>query len=104
MTDHVDVPLSDNGMDLIDRMQRAKAALKAWKEEESEVRTLILQEAQHDGESNIQLVTEEGVPVLTVTVSERTTVDRKKLEARFPEVFEEVISASPVVTVKLLDV
>lgn len=92
-----DLYLNEEQMEKIDALREARVARKAWEERESELRADILQ--MLGGEE--QALTGSGSVAVKVTTQVRRNVDRAKLEALYPEVFETVVSESTVTVVKL---
>lgn len=70
---------------------------KVLKAQESKIRDELL--ARLNGAP--RALTADGREAVTATVSSRRTVNRKRLEAMYPDVFDAVVDETEVVTVKI---
>lgn len=90
-----------------DDLVAAAAELKTLRAEQSElrkradnVRQRLLQTIAGNGAQ--EAVSAAGTPVARITVTHRTTIDRTKLEALYPDVFADVAAETPSMTVDIL--
>jgi hypothetical protein len=86
------VELSDEDIDLVKELAEARSQSNMWKKRADELRdTLMSTLSQTEATSAI---TAGGTPVIHVQRISTTRVNRKKLEAKYPDVFNDVAEAS----------
>lgn len=89
----------DSFLELATRLAMIRGAKKDLATEEAEIREQILKiMEQADVE---QVVTASGAPVISLTTQHRKTVNRSKLEALYPEVFDTVTEDTTAIVVKV---
>lgn len=94
--------LPEEMLELVARLLVTRRAKKDIEAEEKELRDMILQ-VMEENEVTTGLTASGNVAVELVS-QVRRTVNRAKLEAVYPEVFESVVEEKPVVIVKVNDV
>jgi hypothetical protein len=91
--------LDNDEVELVKRLAEARQNRGDWEKIEKTLRTQILQVIQGQGAQ--AGITASGAPLVRISTSTRRTVDAKKLEALYPEVYDEVMKES---TVEKLDI
>lgn len=81
------------------RLGTLRAARRDIEAEEQAVRSKIIEHLERTGES--QVFTASGQVAATLRVSVRTSINRAKLEAVYPEVFAQVVTATRVQSIWL---
>lgn len=100
--------LADDEIALVEELAMARSQANMWKKRGDEIRDKLL--ARLDEAGVAQAITASGMPAVHVTTIMTTRVNRKKLEAKYPQVFEDVVEPSETrkleidIPVELLDV
>jgi hypothetical protein len=92
------VPEADIVM-LSNRLGHLRAAKRDIEAEEQSIRTAIIDHLEATGES--QVFTASGQVAATLRISVRSGINRSKLEALYPEVFANVVTATRVKSIWL---
>lgn len=96
MVDDDGVVLADNELALVRELRETRQWKRKLEARENELRKTLLEKV---GDRDRGL-TAAGATVLQVQRQHRTGVDRKRLEALYPEVYEDVCTESEVVVLK----
>ena len=91
--------LNDDEADLVRRLAEARQHRGEWEKVEKALRTEVMQIVQGQGAQ--AAITASGAPLVRISTSTRRTVDSKKLEALYPEVYDDVMKET---TVEKLDI
>lgn len=81
------------------RLKELRAEAAAIEREERQVRSLIMEAIEED-EDHVGL-TGSGAPVVHLQIQHRRGVNRDRLEAMFPTVFEQVVEETEVRVLKI---
>lgn len=100
MSDQDTIYLDDDMAEVFEELADARAAKKAAADRESEARKVLVAAIKEAGAHQALTASGRGV-VLNVQV--RKTVSGKKLEAMFPEIYEQVATESEVEVLNLVD-
>ena len=82
--------LNDDEADLVRRLAEARQHRGEWEKVEKALRTEVMQIVQGQGAQ--AAITASGAPLVRISTSTRRTVDSKKLEALYPEVYDDNIA------------
>lgn len=93
----IEAVFSDSDVELTRQLAEARKNKRDWEKVEERVKGQIRQ-VLGDRRSAI---TAGGAPVLTINVSTRRGVDAKKLEALYPDIYEEVMKETTVEKIDL---
>lgn len=91
--------LTDDELSLVEQLAEARRQSGAWKKIADEARDRLRDLAIVRG-SDVAL-TASGDPAYHLVRSERTGVNREKLEAKYPEVYADVVEVTEVVRVDI---
>jgi hypothetical protein len=88
----VPMQIDDQGMLLVKELAEIRAKTSALKKRSDEIRDELL--AVLTELDATRAITASGDPAIHVTSIQTTRVNRKKLEARYPDVFSDVVETS----------
>lgn len=95
--EHPPIVLTGDSLEAVEELKYLRAERAEIEKREKILRSEILRQL---GDAP-QAVDENGVTVVLVTKTLRTGVDRKMLEALYPQVFEDVMTETTAITVNL---
>lgn len=89
------VTISDSDLSLAEQLQEARKNRGDWEKIEKGLRDQLLATMTAQGAD--RALTASGAPAFHLSRSARNTVDSKKLEALYPQVYEDVVKVTEVV-------
>lgn len=95
----ITLDLTDDLAEFLEELEDARAAKKRAAERESAAREVIVAALKEAGANRGLTASGSGVQL---QIQHRKTVSGKKLEAMFPEIYEQVVSESEVEVLKLV--
>lgn len=93
--------ITDEQADILRQLGEARLHKGEWEKIEKTLRSQALQIIKGDGDGLVA-ITASGAPVARINVSSRRTVDAKKLEALYPDIYEEVVKETPIEKIDIL--
>ncbi len=93
------VEMSEASVELCRELQRVRRQAAELRAREARLREQILEAFSDEGPH--EAVTASGTKACHIERSEATSVDRKRLESIYPDVFQDVSKTSPRVTLKI---
>lgn len=94
-----ELQLDDELAEVLEELADARALKKVAEDREKVARNLLLQVLTSAGAT--RGITASGAGV-TLAVTTRNTVSSKKLQAMYPEVYEDVVTSNAVTTLRLI--
>ena len=86
--------MGDEEISLVKQLAQARRAKAEWEKLEKDLRGQLLNTLR--ASPGLRAITASGAPVAHISVTTRHSVDSKKLQALFPEVYEAVVTETEI--------
>jgi non-ribosomal peptide synthetase component E (peptide arylation enzyme) len=96
-----EVSITDEQAEVLKQLGEARLHKGEWEKVEKSLRAQALQIIKGNGDGLVA-ITASGAPAARIVTQSRRTVDSKKLEALYPDIYAEVVKETPIEKIELL--